>query len=378
VNSPRIRILHVVLSLEPGGMENGVVNLTNALDPAEFDIHVCCLNQAGEFAPRIARSHCVHTLEKPPGFSWRAVFRLAGLISQFRPHVLHTHNLGPLIYGSLASALGLRCAILHGEHSLLPPYDREPRRLRQRLWFYRSCRRIHTVSNGLRDELIGFGFPGNKIVAVLNGVDTDRFAPGSRAAARRKIGLPETALVLGIVGRFGPFKQHGLLIEAFNRMAVRWRDVHLLMVGDGGTERDRVKAQVQASPAAARIHFAGLQQDLPPFYQAMDLLSVPSYNEGMSNAVLEAMACGVPALTHALPGHTEVIRNGEDGCVADLASVEKLHGELEKLLADPVRLAKMGQAARENVASRFSLKLMIRNYASWYRDLAGPPGVIAA
>jgi glycosyltransferase involved in cell wall biosynthesis len=243
---------------------------------------------------------------------------------------------------------------------------------------YHACRRIHTVSNGSREELISLGFPPKIIMAVLNGVDTNRFAPGPREPARRKIGLPESALVLGIVGRFGPFKQHGLLIEAFNELATRWPEAHLLIVGDGGSERHRVRAQTQASPAVARIHLAGLQHDLPHFYQAMDLLVVPSYNEGLSNAVLEAMACGVPALTHALAGHNEVIRDGEDGRVADLSSVGKLQAELEKLLADPVRLAKMGQAARENVASRFSLKLMIQNYASLYRELAGQPEVAAS
>jgi glycosyltransferase involved in cell wall biosynthesis len=365
-----LKILHLVISLEPGGMENGVVNLSNSLDPMEFDVHVCCLSLAGEFAARLTRPDRIHVLGKPPGFSWRATLALARLISQLQPRVLHTHNLGPLIYGSLASGFGLRCAMLHGEHSLLPPYDREPRRLRQRRWFYRACRRIHTVSSGSRDELVGLGYPPKKIIALLNGVDTDRFAPGSRADARERTGLPKTAFVLGMVGRFGPFKQHSLAIEAFNRISERWPDVNLLMVGDGGTERDRVQAQAKASPASSRIHFAGLQHDLPLYYRAMDLLLVPSHNEGMSNVVLEAMACGVPALTHALSGHTEVIRNGEDGHVADLGSAGRLREELEKVLSHPARLVEMGQAARKNVACRFSLQQMIRNYASLYHELA--------
>jgi len=371
MHPPPIRILHVVLSLEAGGMENGVVNLTNALNAQDFDVQIACLSKAGEFAVRLARPGCVHVLNKPPAFSWRAVFGLARLIAKLRPRVLHTHNLGPLIYGCLASGFGLRCPILHGEHSLLPPCDLEPRRLRQRRWLYHACRRIHTVSNGSRDELIGLGYPAEKIVALLNGVDTDRFTPGARAAARKVIGLPETALVLGMVGRFGPFKQHGLALEAFNRLSGRRPNAHLLLVGDGGSERDRVKMQAQASPAASRIRFAGLQHDLPMFYRAMDLLLVPSYNEGLSNVVLEAMACGVPALTHNLAGHVEIIRDGEDGRVADLGSAEKLLAELEKLLAAPAQLARMGHAARGNVASRFSLNQMIQNYASLYHELAG-------
>lgn len=370
--TPRpIRIMHVVLSLEPGGMENGVVNLTNSLDSKEFDVRICCLNGRGDFASRLNRPECVYALGKAPGFSWRTTLDLAQLISEFRPDVLHTHNLGPLIYGSLASGFGLRCAILHGEHSLLPPYDREPRRLQQRRWFYHSCRRVHTVCNSSRDELIALGYPGGKIVAVLNGVDVERFTPGLRGPAKSKIGLPQSAIVLGIVGRFGPFKQHGLLIDAFNRLAPSYPALHLLIVGDGGSERDRIKALALASPAAAQIHFAGLQHDLPPFYHAMDLVVLPSFNEGLSNVVLEAMACGVPALAHVLAGHREVIRHGEDGWVADLSNSENLRQALEKLLADRSRLAKMGQTARENVVKQFSLGQMIQNYASLYRNVAG-------
>lgn len=367
-----IRVLHVVLSLEPGGMENGVVNVANGLNVEEFDVQVCCLNRAGEFAARLRRPESVRVLGKPPGFSWRAALGLARLIAQVRPHVLHTHNLGPLIYGGLASGFGARCVVLHGEHSLLPPDDREPRRLRQRRWFYRACRRIHTVSAGSRDELVGLGFPGEKITVLLNGVDTERFCPASRAEARAKIALPGNALVLGIAGRFGPFKQHALLLEAFDRLAAQRPELHLLVVGDGGSERERVMTLARSSPAASRIHLAGLQHDLPPYYQAMDLLVVPSFNEGLSNVVLEAMACGVPALTHSLPGHAEVIEHGVDGWLAELSSAAKLGQELEKLLADRARLAKMGNVARSTVARRFSLGQMIANYASLYRELAAP------
>lgn len=94
MNPPRIKILHVVLSLEAGGMENGVVNLTHALDPAEFDVHVCCLDRAGEFATRLTRSDCVHVLDKPPGFSWCAAIVLAAKRTspQFAKIVIDTAN----------------------------------------------------------------------------------------------------------------------------------------------------------------------------------------------------------------------------------------------------------------------------------------------
>ena len=261
-----IKILHVVFSLEPGGMENGVVNVVRALNPEEFHVQICCLEREGAFVERLQMSRQVHVLGKSPGFSLRTVFHLSKLIAHTKPHVIHSHNLGPLIYAGLASGMGLRCPILHGEHSLLPPEECQSRRLRQRRWFYRGCRKVHSVSNELKQQLVELGLPASKIAVLPNGVDTERFAPGDRAAARKQIGhVPANAFVLGIVGRFGPFKRHMLLLEAFDKLAQHRTDVHLLVVGGGGPEEEQVRARAQASPAAVRIHFAGSKTSFGPF-----------------------------------------------------------------------------------------------------------------
>ena len=249
----------------------------------------------------------------------------------------------------------------------------QPRRMRQRQKLYQSCRQVHTVSVSLRQQLVDLGLPAEKIVVLLNGVDTDRFAPGDVQTARRQLnGLPESALVVGIVGRFGLYKRHAVLIEAFTTVARRFPQVHLLVVGGGGPEQERVMAQARASEAAHRIHLTGFQKDPRMCYQAMDLLVVPSINEGLSNAVLEAMACGVPVLSHTACGNAEVIRQGEDGFVADLETAEKLSARLTEILAAPARLAGLGRQARENVVQRFSIARMVGNYESLYRELAGP------
>src|ERR1044071_5035333 len=100
----RSKILHVVFSLEPGGLENGIVNVTRLLDPREFEVRVCCLEKRGSFADRLPAGTQITVLEKRPGFSWRAVVKLMCVIWQYQPDVVHTHNLGPLIYAALATA----------------------------------------------------------------------------------------------------------------------------------------------------------------------------------------------------------------------------------------------------------------------------------
>ncbi len=365
-----VKILHVLHSLNSGGMENGVVNVANRLPAAEFETHICCLETSGPFAQRLPRPENVHALHKPPGFSLRAVWQLHRLIRRVRPHLIHTHSLGALIYAGLAGTFSRR-PILHGEHILLPPEECQPRRLRQRARFYRQCRRIHAVSDGVRQQLLGLGFPGDNISTLRNGVDPDRFQPGDPAAARQKIGgLPEGALVLGIVGRFAPQKGHARLLEAFAELGATRPQLHLLVIGGGGSEEARVRTLAQASQCSAQIHFTGFQNELPAYYQSLDLLVAPSTLEGLSNAVLEAMACGVPVLAHPACGNPEIITPGTDGFLAELDTPAKLQAQLAQVLTRVDDLPALGRAARAKIVRQFSLDRMAEEYRQLYRELA--------
>ena len=365
-----MRILHVVNSLEPGGMENGVVNMARALEPRGHEIHIACLERPGQFAERLPSPARVYVLGKSGGFSAGAAARLARLIARVQPHVVHSHNLGALIYSGIATLGGMRCPLLQGEHAHLTAEERSPRRLHQRRWLYRACAGIHTVSAPMRDELLALGFPAAKITVIPNGVDTAHFAPGDRTAVRRIFDLPSDALVVGIVGRFGPYKRHDALLDAFDLLAPRLPQLHLLLAGAGGSEEQRTRDRAAASPHRDRIRIAGYQGDPRACYQALDLLAVPSTNEGMSNAALEAMSSGVPVLGNSGCGHEQIISHDADGVIADLASAEALAVQLSLLLSPPARLAEMGLAARKKIETHFSIEHMVTAYERLYRRLA--------
>jgi glycosyltransferase involved in cell wall biosynthesis len=374
-SSGLIRILHVVYSLDPGGMENGIVNLTRALDPAAFEVHVCCLERRGAFADRLPPGVTVTELSRKPGFSWDTVLRLRREIRRLRPHLLHSHNLGPLLYSGLASLGGITAPIVQGEHAELTAEELTPRRLRMRHLLYRSCHTVHSVSLGLHQQLQELGFPPAKLRPIINGVDTGKFTPPSpetRRQARHIAGVPEEATVIGIVGRFGPFKRHALLIRAFEAIADRHPGLHLLVVGGGGPMEPHVRELAAASRHAQRITLTGFQQDPRPYYHALDLLAVPSVNEGLSNAVLEAMACGVPVLGHFACGNAEVITSARDGILADLSHEAGLREALEPLVTGKQTLSALGSAARDRVTSHFSLAKMVHDYETLYRSAAKP------
>ncbi len=351
-------------------MENGVVNLANGLDEKDFRLEICCLNKAGEFASRLKNGNAVRVLDKPPGFSWHAVRRLRTVFEQVQPAIVHTHNLGTLIYSVLARPRNSRLPILHGEHAEFAEADLTLRRRVQRALLYRQVEKIVPVSESLGEHLISHGAPADKMAAINNGVDTGRFLPGNRSVARQQLGLPQEGVVLGMVGRFGPYKRHDLLIAAFENLAKTNSNVHLLLVGGGGPEEKRIRDMVEHSPVRSQILWAGFKSDPLSCYQAMDLLVLPSYNEGMSNAALEAMACAVPVLCHQACGHADVIRDGVNGYVRNIENAPELARILSEFLVRRDELEAAGVAGRDFVVQKLSWQRMREAYAELYRQTA--------
>jgi glycosyltransferase involved in cell wall biosynthesis len=225
----------------------------------------------------------------------------------------------------------------------------------------------------MRTELVAGGFQAEKISTIANGVDAVRFAPGDRRAAREALGLPVDAICIGIAGRFGPFKRHLELIEAFEAIATTIPTAHLLIAGGGGSEEAAVTARAEGSAVRQRIHLLGFLSDPRSCYHALDLLAIPSVNEGLSNVALEAMACGVPALVRAGCGHEEIITSGTDGWIDALDTSATLATRLTEILLDPGQVVACGAKAREKVKSHFSLDSMFNAYESLYRACAPAP-----
>jgi glycosyltransferase involved in cell wall biosynthesis len=345
-------------------MENGVCNIAAGLRARGFDIHAACLERPGTFASRFGPGDRLHVLGKGSGFSLRATWNLARLLVRLRPHILHTHNLGPLIYAGLSTLGGRTARVIHGEHAQLAPWELEPRRLKQRHRLYRGCRAIHTVSKGQMDELVARGFSAKKLSSIPNGVDTERFSPKGKAAAKAALEIPQDALTIGLVGRFGPFKRHDALLTAFESISLPHPAARLVFVGAGGSEEARIRSLAGAHP---RVVFTGFRADSEACYRALDLLVIPSSNEGMSNAALEAMACGIPVLGNIGCGHEEIISTGSDGIIGDLSSPAEIARNVIELLNFPERLVDMGQRARLTVETRFSISAMLDAYEQLYR-----------
>lgn len=351
-------------------MENGVVNLVNSLDPTEFDLNVCCLVKAGAFADRLPKNKQPVVLDKPSGFSWQTVNQLREVFQRCGPTIVHTHNLGTLIYSVLAARGSSAWPILHGEHAEFRGDDLTLKRNIQRKFFFGLSHRVVPVSESLGQHLIEHGVAREKVFAINNGVDCERYIPGDRRAVRASLGLPENAIIIGMVGRFGQYKRHDLMVDAFEKLPSQESPIYLLLVGAGGPQEQPIKTKVMQSPAKDRIVLAGYQADPRAYYQAMDLLVIPSSKEGMSNAALEAMSTGVPVLCHTSCGNTDIIEADKNGFVCDMQAADQLARVIDNLVCKPERLHTVGLAGREYVLKHLSFQRMKQKYVELYQETA--------
>jgi glycosyltransferase involved in cell wall biosynthesis len=371
-----LTVLHLVYSLAPGGMENGIVNMSTILPGEKISMDVCCLDRAGRMASRLSANCRLHVLGKTPGFDRRLPGLLRDKICEICPDIIHTHNLGPLIYAAMARFLGVSVPILHGEHASLTSTDLSFRKRLQRKLLYRLCKKIHTVGDSMTRQLDELKLSHMPVLTLQNGVDTCLFKPSLDKVQIRKelLDLPEESVLVGIFGRFGPYKRHEFLLEAFARAGEKLPDLHLLVVGGGGDRERMVHEKIQCHPFRSRIHAVGYKRDPVPFYQCLDLLLLPSENEGLSNCALEAMACGVPVLTNQNCGSEDLVLHGVDGFVRPLVSAGDLVDSLTDIFSrDVMALENISTMARKKMESDFSLDTMANNYRQAYQDLVRMP-----
>ena len=250
----------------------------------------------------------------------------------------------------------------------LNPYHRYVLAAERRLFASPRLRAVICNSRMVEKEILRrFGVPGEKLHVIYNGVDLDAFHPrlreAHRAAMRERLAIPQRALVHLFVG--AGFERKGVfpLLEAFARAPDR--SAHLIIVGKDKAEA-RAHRRSAALGLAARVHFAGGQEDVRPWYGAADSFVLPTLYDPFPNAALEAMACGLPVVTTPRCGTAELIDEGENGFVVPALDAGALTGALARLDAQSAQ--RMGRAARAR-AEGFSLDAMTQRMLALYRSL---------
>ena len=233
--------------------------------------------------------------------------------------------------------------------------------------------RLVAPSRSILDDLARRGrVPEKRLRLIPNGVDTARFAPPSpdaRALGRARLGLAPDQFALGCVARMVPVKRHRDLIEALARLSGSRPGLRLVLIGDGPLEQ-ALRAEAQRVGVGPLVHFLGRRQDVDTLLPLLDAFVLCSATEGMSNALLEAMAAGLPVVATAVGGNTEVVLDGQSGLLAPPAAPERLAAAIDRLVADPSASHAMGCRGRAHVERKFSDVAMIAAWRELYRELA--------
>jgi len=365
----RIKILHILHSLQVGGLENGVVNLINRLDPECFEHAICCITSSGPMAERLVRPIEIHALGKGVGGDYLLPLKIARVVRKVKPHIVHTRNWGT-IDGVIAARLaGVHC-VIHGEHGreATDPAGTNIRRNIVRRLLYPLVTRFVTVSDDLRTWLVDqVGIPSDKVIHIMNGVDTERFAPAlDKGAAKVRAGLNPESFVVGTVGRLDPVKDQQTLIRAFATLCGEYgKRTDLLLIG-AGPEEENLRSLADELSVAGYVHFMGERSDIPELFQAMDIFVLSSIAEGISNTILEAMACGLPVIATQVGGNCELVEAGSFGKLFPVGDYQRLARIIYDYLNNDGDLSDHSKYSRMKAETDYSLSKMIRSYDYLY------------
>ncbi|KIQ97465.1 Glycosyltransferase [Lysobacter sp. A03] len=219
---------------------------------------------------------------------------------------------------------------------------------------------------------MGAGLVGaDRAEVLLNGIPTRRFASGAdaRLAARATLGLAPDALLLGSVGRLVALKHHRLLLELMPALAAACPSAELVLLGDGPL-RAELEALADSLSIRGRVHFLGARDDVARLLPALDVFALPSLTEGLSIALLEACAAGLPIVATAVGGNPEIVTDGCTGVLVPPDDREATRNALEALLKDAALRKRLGSAARDWVRTNASIEAMRRSHDRFYAAAA--------
>jgi len=374
VDSP-LCITHVAGVLDAGGLERIIVDLLRFARARGHRPSVICLERPGILADQVESLGipllCAH---KKPGLRWSTVERVRQLLRQLKPDVVHTHDIGALLYTGPAARRERVPVVVHTEHIDNVAKSRSlNRKFRTRLQWRLAgsfASRFFCVSDDIAEAVKAYRTVArHKVTVVENGIDTAAFnLAGDCETLRLSLGIPRGVPVIGTVGRLNEVKRQDLLIRGFANIADHDPKPHLLLVGEG-PELGSLREMAAALGLSDRVHFAGYQARPEQFLHLMDIFALTSRLEGMPLAILEAWAAGRPVIASRVGGVPKMIAHGQRGLLFDSGDEPALSEAIRRLLASPDEARRLGDAGREYVRSRFDLQVMADTYEQHYREL---------
>lgn len=373
-----LRILHSESSLGWGGQENRTMNELLGMRERGHDLAVVGRPGAKLLARAAEAGFTTFAVDMRGLADLPGLWGLRRVIQQFAPEIVNTHSgRDTQLAGIAARSLGKnRPKIVRTRHLALP--------ITSRFTYSVLPDHVVTVSEHVRSYLLSAGVPAQQVTTVATGVDLSRYdvsnpelntTPAPRLALRQELGLPENTVLVGTVAILRAKKGHAQILDAVPQVLARFPEAHFVFAGDG-PQTENLQQRIAAEGYGERVHLLGLRRDVVRVLAALDVFLLPTHQEALGTAFIEAGAMGLPAIGTAIDGVPEVIQDEQTGLLVPAqasggASGAAIATAVNRLLADPALRQHYGAAAAQFVRHKFSRQAMVTGMEAVYRQLLG-------
>lgn len=381
-----VKIVRVIARLNVGGPALHVTYLTEGLATRGYETTLVAgdVARGEESMERVARSAGVEIVRLPglsrelsPIHDLIAAVRLARILRDVRPAIVHTHTAKAGAVGRLAALVAgrPRPVVVHTFHGHVlrgyfgPVGSRAFRAIERALAAISD--RLVAVSPEVRDELVGLGIaPARKFEVIRLGIDLEprvRFE-GDATEVRHRLGIPPGTFLVGWFGRMTAVKRTDDLLHVLVALRRHGVDAALLLVGDGD-DRPRLEQLAHELGVARSCLFLGYQEDVAPFYAISDAVVLTSANEGTPVTIIEALAAGRPVVATAVGGVADVVDDGVTGFLVDPGDTDAMADRLARLASDPELAASLGAEGSRRMTERYAVRRLVDDVDALYRRL---------
>ncbi len=357
-NSP-IKIAFVIDTLRIGGAERMLFDLAHSLAKNEFSCRVYTIVERGELAAEFERVGIpVKNIGKQGKISLGTIRGLREAWKEWQPNIVHTHLFAGDTYGRLAAwCSGI--PVITTEHNMNLDEVGMKKFIRTILSWCTD--QIIAVSQAVKNYSVEVEHISSKKISVIyNGVNPVRFSPATQP-------LSHTIPVVGMTSRLHPNKGHEFFLQALAQLPP---DSYRAVIVGSGTEQERIEKLSKTLGIQAQVRFAGLVQDVPRALREIDLVVLPTVQEGFGLSVVEAMMTGKTVVAFNTGSMQEVIEHGKTGWLIPPRDVNALSQAIRLFLSDANLRRRIGLAARESAVKHFSLNRMVEQYATVYKRYA--------
>jgi glycosyltransferase involved in cell wall biosynthesis len=363
-----VKILHITFNMGFGGTEQVIRQLVTNLDKDRFHNEIACIDgEVGAIGQALETAHGIkhHARQRASGFDLKTILWLRNLIKSGKFDIVHCHQYSPYAYGWFAH-WGTGAKVVFTEHGRFHPdqYRKKARLINP--FIALTSHKLVAISAATRDALVEFEYlPRDRISVIYNGIAPLEVTDNERYALKQALGIAPGETVIGTVARLDAVKNQALMLKATRSLLDRGFQVRLLLVGDG-PERKNLEKLAAELDLEESIIFTGFQSRPAEYLGLMDIFLLPSFTEGTSMTLLEAMSLGIPTVATRVGGTPEIVADGETGKLVESNDLLGFTRAIQELLEDRGALCKMSQRAKTRFEERFSAEQMVQQYERCY------------